>query len=228
MVERERTGITGLDKILNGGFPKGSTVMVLGAPGTGKTVFCQQFLSKGVREGQGSLFITLDNHPDEILENSKDFGWNLDSRENFLIMDVYSWKLGEEITGKYTIRGPSDLNQLNMTLSDALNDLGKDDKRLAMDSASSLTFYTDINSTVRFLQVVSAKTKYNNGVFVLTVAEGVHDEHGVSTLNYVADGVIRLKKENNKMYLKIPRMAKTSVKEEWHEFKITKTGIEIV
>ncbi len=228
MKEREPTGIDKLDELLDGGIPKGSTVLLIGPPGTGKTVFCQQFIAKGLENNQGGLFIAMDNPPEEIVENAKDFGWDFKGKDNFIIMDVYSWKLGEEISGKYAVQGPSDLNQLNMTLSDALRDLNGVQKRVIMDSASSLTFFTDINSTVRFLQVVSAKTKSNGGIFLLTVEDGVHDEHDLSTLNYVADGVIKMKREDGKSYFSVPRMTKTSNKEGWEEYEITEKGIETV
>lgn len=226
MTEREPTGISKLDEMLEGGIPKGSSVMVIGEPGTGKSLFCNQFLGKGLKEEQGALYITLDNSPEDIINEAKDFGWDFEDSDKFIIMDVYSWKLGEEITGDYAVQGPSDLNQLNMTLSDALGDIGDCDKRVVMDSASSLTFFTDTSSTVRFLQVVSAKTKSNNGVLLMTVEEGVHDNQTLSTLNYTADGVIKLKKEDGERFFSIARMTKTSAPEEWQKFEITEKGIE--
>ena len=41
---RITSGISGLDELLHGGFPEISTVMVSGASGTGKTMFCTQSL----------------------------------------------------------------------------------------------------------------------------------------------------------------------------------------
>ena len=226
MTNREATGIDKLDEILDGGLPEGASIMVIGKPGTGKSLFCSQFLKEGMDSEQGGLYITLDNSPEDIIDSAKEFGWTFKESDKFIIMDVYSWKLGKEITSDYAVQGPSDLNQLNMTLSDALKDIGDCDKRIVMDSASSLTFFTDTSSTVRFLQVVSAKTKANNGVLVMTVEEGVHDEQTLSTLNYTADGVIRFKKEDDQRYFSVSRMAKTQVNEDWHEFRINDNGIE--
>ena len=44
MIERIKTGISGLDQILKGGLRKNSSILVTGAPGTGKTIFGLQFL----------------------------------------------------------------------------------------------------------------------------------------------------------------------------------------
>ena len=42
--ERVPTGVHGLDKLIEGGFPKGRSILVTGEPGTGKSIFCLQFL----------------------------------------------------------------------------------------------------------------------------------------------------------------------------------------
>jgi len=43
-VRRVRTGIAGLDSVLKGGLPEYSTILIAGAPGTGKTVLSQNIL----------------------------------------------------------------------------------------------------------------------------------------------------------------------------------------
>jgi circadian clock protein KaiC len=54
--ERVPTGILGLDSLIEGGFPKGRSILVTGEPGTGKTIFSLQFLVEGLaRGGKGDL-----------------------------------------------------------------------------------------------------------------------------------------------------------------------------
>ena len=52
--ERDRcvTGIAGLDEILRGGIPYGSTVLVAGTCGSGKTTMCMEFLVNGAAQGE--------------------------------------------------------------------------------------------------------------------------------------------------------------------------------
>src|SRR6266699_727797 len=40
---RVKTGIPGLDALLDSGFPSGKVLLILGEPGTGKTILCSQF-----------------------------------------------------------------------------------------------------------------------------------------------------------------------------------------
>jgi KaiC/GvpD/RAD55 family RecA-like ATPase len=229
MTDREETGVTKLDEILEGGFPRGSTVMLIGEPGVGKTTFVNQFMQTGLAGDAGGLYITLDNAPEEVYEKGQEFGWDFSSYEDrFVVMDGYSWRLGEEIDSKYAIQGPSDLNQLNMTLTDALRDVGDMKKRICIDSVSTLVLYTDPGSAVKFLQVVSAKTQSNDGILLLTVEEGVQDEETISKINYVADGVIKFKMEGDDRFLSISRMSQTSHSRDWHEFEITDDGLQLV
>jgi len=43
VIERIKTGIDGLDTLVQGGLPKGTFAVVTGGPGTGKTIFALQF-----------------------------------------------------------------------------------------------------------------------------------------------------------------------------------------
>ncbi|WP_456407928.1 ATPase domain-containing protein, partial [Caldithrix abyssi] len=56
---RVPTGIKGLDEILNGGFVPASSYLIVGAPGTGKTVLALQFLTESAKKGASCLYITL-------------------------------------------------------------------------------------------------------------------------------------------------------------------------
>ncbi|MCJ7450239.1 MAG: RAD55 family ATPase [Candidatus Nanohaloarchaeota archaeon QJJ-9] len=229
MVKREETGIEKLDSLLDGGLPKGSTVFLIGEPGTGKSTFINQFMEEGLSNSERGLYITFDNAPEEVMESANNFGWDFEEhKDNFAFLDAYSWKLGKEVDSEYAIQGPSDLNAFNMTLTDALRGIGEGEKRIVADSISTMVLYTDVNSAVKFLQVVSAKSKASDGVLLLTLEEGVQDKEAVSKLNYVADGVINLKIEDDKRYIKISRMSKTSPEREWHRFEIKDNGIELM
>jgi len=81
-LDRIVTGIKGLDEVLNGGLPKGRTVLVVGSPGSGKTTFAMQFLVGGVKAGETGLYVSLDEKPDRVKSDLAPFGWNLDSLEH--------------------------------------------------------------------------------------------------------------------------------------------------
>ena len=51
-LERVTTGISKLDELLQGGFPKKSIILVSGPPGSGKTILCYHFISEGIKKGE--------------------------------------------------------------------------------------------------------------------------------------------------------------------------------
>jgi len=90
--DRAYTGIQGLDENLEGGFPRGSMVMIAGNPGTGKTVFCGEFLYHGATEcSENGLYVSFSEGRDTFMGNMKRFGRDFEEMERrgrFEIMDV--------------------------------------------------------------------------------------------------------------------------------------------
>jgi len=74
---RVATGVTGLDEMLSGGLVPGSTVLVRGAPGCGKTSLGLQFLVYGARNNDPGLFISFEEFPASIHRDAESLGWNL-------------------------------------------------------------------------------------------------------------------------------------------------------
>jgi circadian clock protein KaiC len=71
------TGISGLDELVGGGFPEGRVILVIGGPGTGKTIMCGQFLYKGIYENQeNGVFVSLDESKDHFYSEMQKFGWD--------------------------------------------------------------------------------------------------------------------------------------------------------
>ena len=74
---RVATGVAGLDEMLSGGLVPGSTVLVRGAPGCGKTSLGLQFLVHGARNNDPGLFISFEEFPASIHRDAESLGWNL-------------------------------------------------------------------------------------------------------------------------------------------------------
>ncbi|RLI30643.1 hypothetical protein DRO48_02835 [Candidatus Bathyarchaeota archaeon] len=87
--EKVRSGIEGLDELIEGGFPKGRTVLVAGETGTGKTTFSIQYLYNGaVCYGENGVFVTIDERHEFRVEDAASIGWDLEALidENKLLM----------------------------------------------------------------------------------------------------------------------------------------------
>jgi len=81
-VELIKTGISGLDQVLKGGLRRNSTILITGAPGTGKTIFALQFVYYGAKDfNENGIFITTEENLEDIKNFAKNLGMDLDSME---------------------------------------------------------------------------------------------------------------------------------------------------
>jgi len=76
------TGIRGFDEITDGGLPKGRATLVIGGPGSGKTVFALQTLVNGAHHAKrAAIFVAFEESTLQIVANAGTFGWDLPKLE---------------------------------------------------------------------------------------------------------------------------------------------------
>lgn len=73
--ERLALGVPQFDAMIRGGFPAGSTTMLMGPPGSGKTLFGLRFLVEGARRGEPGLYVGFAELPGEIEEKADQVGF---------------------------------------------------------------------------------------------------------------------------------------------------------
>src|SRR3989338_6168513 len=74
--DRVETGIPGFDKLIEGGFVPGSTNLIAGNAGTGKTLMAMQYLWNGLQKGENAVYVTLEQRAEDILADVARFGWD--------------------------------------------------------------------------------------------------------------------------------------------------------
>ena len=91
--DRTSSGITPLDTMLAGGYWPGSSTLVAGPSGAGKTLMALHFIFSGAATGQPGVIATLQENPTRLQKVARGFGWSLDN-EHVAVMyrspnDVY-------------------------------------------------------------------------------------------------------------------------------------------
>jgi circadian clock protein KaiC len=190
-LEKIPTGITGLDEVLDGGVPKGRVMLVTGTAGTGKTVFLNEFLYRGITQlNENGVYVTFEEDPKDIITNVRSFGWkyiSLIKKKKLVFVDAAP---AEEMVLE---TGPQyDLSPLVKRIEYAIGKVKA--KRVVVDSIDALFSRFSNKDVVRTaLYQISAKLK-KSGVTALISAEKTDKEelsrYGVE--EFVADGVIQL------------------------------------
>ena len=73
------TGIPGLDEIVNGGYFVGSTTVIAGISGVGKSVMGLQYLMHGAQRGERGIMLSLDEQIPQVIRNAASIGIDLES-----------------------------------------------------------------------------------------------------------------------------------------------------
>jgi circadian clock protein KaiC len=85
------TGIAGFDAITAGGLPRGRTTLIVGGPGSGKTIFALQFLVHGAQaRNEPGIFVAFEETSRRIVGNAESFSWKLAElrREKLFFLDA--------------------------------------------------------------------------------------------------------------------------------------------
>jgi circadian clock protein KaiC len=88
--ERVSTGITRLDLMLQGGYHRGSSVLVSGAPGTAKSTLAGLFAERACQRGEPTMYVSFDEGAAQIVRNLKSVGVDLAPYAASGILTMYS------------------------------------------------------------------------------------------------------------------------------------------
>ncbi|MCW3976584.1 MAG: DUF2075 domain-containing protein [Candidatus Bathyarchaeota archaeon] len=149
MAKKITTGIDGLDELVGGGFPEGRVVLIIGGPGTGKTIVCSQFLYKGIYENQeNGVFVSLDEGKDHFYSEMQQFGWDFRNAENerkFAFVDATRMSRVAMLKEKLYKEETRSLRGKRLSVDKLIEDLQAkiqttEAKRIAVDTLAALTY----------------------------------------------------------------------------------------
>src|SRR5512141_2523360 len=222
-----RTGVFGLDQILNGGLPRNHLYLLDGSPGTGKTTLALQFLMEGVENGEPGLYVTLSESREELLGVASSHGWSLDGIEIFEL----ATEKAHETEESYTLFHPAEV-ELQQTIDAVLKRVQElNPIRVAFDSLSEMRLLA--REPLRFRRQILAMKQFFIGrestVLLLddkTSPEGdlqLHSlAHGVIILEHVA-----LEYGSERRRLQVTKIRGARFRGGYHDFRITTGGLEV-
>jgi circadian clock protein KaiC len=230
MIQTERvpTGIPGLDALIEGGFPKGRSILVTGEPGTGKTIFALQFLAAGLARGEKAIYVAADESPADILEQAASVGWDLEQyieKKELAILNAGTYLSSLPSAGKDR---QIDMNKAIGDLAGFVNRLGA--QRLVLDPAGPFVLIRDtatrIQDQTRLLMKLLRTTMPTTNVLTSYAVPrtGERSMHGIE--EYLVAGAIVLEmllaETRLARSLMIEKMRCTDVKPGQYDFDIIK------
>jgi circadian clock protein KaiC len=186
------TGIDGLDMILNGGIPRGNTVLITGSCGTGKTTLSFEFLLHGALNDENSLFVSVTENWQKLLKNVIPYDFydeSLIKSKKLIMVDlgvIYN-KLGLE-KAEFNIE---DIDIIVRAIGDIVREWSI--KRLVIDSITSICFQLKTKEKIRDFILTLEKNLSEAGCTCILVSEISPGEQSYSMYGVeeaIADGII--------------------------------------
>jgi len=242
LAETISTGIEGLDELISGGFPEGRIILVIGGPGTGKTILAAQFLYRGIYDHkQNGIFVSLDESKDHFYSEMQKFGWNFKKAEEerkFVFTDatrmtqvaMLKEKLYKEETR--SLRGKQlSIDKLIEELQAKIQWVGA--KRVVVDTLAAL-FYRFPDPVERRTAVVDLLESLSDlGITTVITTELGHLSLERSALEeeYLVHGVVMMQTlfsgGTTTRALQVEKMRGVRVNPSLVPYSIDKNGIEV-
>jgi KaiC/GvpD/RAD55 family RecA-like ATPase len=229
-MEKIKTSIKGFDKLVQGGFPRGKSILLSGTPGTGKTIFALQFLYNGaVKFNEKGLYVTFEEKVRDLKDQAKQFGWDFD-------------KLEKERKVKIINISASDISK--NTVNEIIRIAQESEvKRLVIDSLSTLSINTPIVATTvsdlgeftikRFIYSFLDSLRELKDATTLLISQNISEQLMSSdkVSEFLCDGVVHLIYESMggefSRSLTVRKMREVKNDEDIHPLEITNKGLVV-
>ena len=224
MIELTKTGIDGLDDILNGGIVKNSTTLVSGNPGAGKSILCLQYIYNGVDQfDESGIYLSFEENELDLRQAAESLGFD---------------KWPEYVdSGKIKVYDKQVLlreNDFSSSLDLLLEDLEDDQyDRLVLDSLAMFNLFFDEEAEKRTYLLKFTDILRENGLTTLMTNEqgSTFPDTNIGLENYLTDGNIYLIQTPTdsgvNRYVWVAKMRKQNIESDIFPMEIDWGGIQI-
>ncbi len=239
-MKRIRTGIPGLDELMEGGIPEGNVVLLTGPAGSGKTLFGLQFIIEGAKTyGEKGMFLTFEQSKDDILEQSELFGWKIEELEKKGLIKIITIRHIDLSSIEKFIREFSPkrfvLDSLSLYLMHLVTGVYSKEYYLKTERnffKEMLRIYPEIITRKSVMEIISLLKSFK--LTSLLISELPEESKSLSRDTYsefLCDGIIVLRYfsigSGSFSNVEIRKMRKTNHKHGVYPLLITSTGLKI-
>jgi len=221
----------GANFLVNGEIPHG-VYLLTGPSGAGKTTFCKTFIANGLANKEIGIYLSTDEDCREIQVSIQNLVEEKDRLEDDLrLIDAYSWRVqGAQANAPFVAVNPGDLTGLMIACHKVCQNASK--PRFVFDSITDLEVQSDSSTTLKFVQVVTAKMRSLNALSFFTLLPTAHDSMFVSKVRTMFDGIFEMRIDDTGLELtrlfRVFSIKGVSHQTRWIVFTISKNGIAMV
>jgi len=221
---RLSTGVRKLDALMDGGIPDGSSLLLAGPSGSGKSIMASQFIAEGLRQGEPGVVAIFEELPSEYIRRAGQFGFDFETPL-------------KDGTLKLIYIRPLDLSvdETVYAIVDAVKQVGA--KRVVIDSmvGFEMALAPDFRYEFResLYRMIGALTRLGVTVFSTVEVEENFTSMGLSNfaISFLSDDILRLRYVSingqlRKMLMVVKMRGSAHSIDIW-EYEITNQGIVI-
>ena len=196
-------------------FPPGTTVLLTGRPGAGKSVFAEQFLLEGLQRGQNGIYVVTDTSGESLRRK---------------VESTPAVKAKLEVVNLF-LEKPRLINDISISVHQAISKYDGQQVRLAFDSLSTLGMLFNPEVLPPWVLDQRARfTKHNSNVLALMVYDiGIHSPQISRSLQVLSDVVLEMKLEESedepKRLFRVFSSRGTPHSAKWYQFIIDNSGL---
>ncbi|MBU3965964.1 MAG: recombinase RecA [Euryarchaeota archaeon] len=232
MDENFSLGIKELDAYI-GRIKKGSNILLMGHPMGGKEIILHNIMYHGAAINNNAVIsVTTRQSANNIIEWFKESNLIL-PMSRIGIVDCVTKTLGSDTIENGSIKiasSPGDLTSIGVRISEFSEEfyMKKNIKnhQLHINSLSTILMYSNTQIVFRFLHVFTRRIKETGAIGIYDIDSGMHDEQTIATLKQLCDGLIEVKYENDRNFIRI--VGFSALPSPWFEYEIEKERIKIV
>jgi len=227
-LEKNSTGILGLDRII-GGYPSGKCVLVTGSAGSGKTILALHFIQKSCSQGKKCAYVAIEETKEDLILQAAQFGWDFTKYQEKGLLRIIPLLEDRMVEAKYqfTFFGPE------TGFGGLLEIIEPDVEMAVIDNLGVLALdmpLSQFRQQLDFLVYSLSKRKCTS--LIISDETLMKDKKDVAL--YSVHGAIKLMKRDNpytdsrERAIEIIKMRSMAVPIEYIVYEIGKTGINIL